>query len=180
MAASDPPLFRVVGVGHHEDPLASVRGRDGASRKYKRPRLVALACQVSQHVVERQVDEAKHVLTNDPAGPQLGNNAAHFRPEVTVILCASLLPGGGKGLAGEAARDQVNGADVEFKEGGAGEGANVVIDRSVRPVFVEDGAAERVAVAEGDGPDAPCPAGGKREATYAGEQVEVGERSWRI
>ncbi len=38
-------------------------------------------------------DEAINVFTNNPSGPDIGNDSEHFRPEVAVILRAASLPG---------------------------------------------------------------------------------------
>lgn len=64
--------------------------------------------QVSKHRVECQADEATNVLNNDDTGLHDGKNASNFRPEVTVICRASLLPGDRKGLTGDAPCNNIN------------------------------------------------------------------------
>jgi hypothetical protein len=91
-----------------EDPLPAVPRADAASRKYKRLDRVACGFQVSAHVIECHADEASNVLTTDPSGPDLLNNAQHLRPEVAVIRRASLLAGHAEGLAGESSGEEIN------------------------------------------------------------------------
>jgi hypothetical protein len=98
----------VDGVGQNEHPVSSVRGVDTASWNNKALRGVAFVFQVSKHRVECQIDDPRHILTNDPSGPEFVYDAAHFRPEVTVIFLASALPGEGKRLARESAGNNVN------------------------------------------------------------------------
>jgi hypothetical protein len=91
-----------------------MRGADGTSRKYNRLRLVTEGFQVSKTIVECHVDEPKNVLTNDETGSDLVNNADHFRPEVTVIVLASSLPGDTKWLAREPAGDEVDARSADI------------------------------------------------------------------
>jgi hypothetical protein len=56
--------------------------------------------------------KARDILCKDPPWPNLGNNSAHFRPEITVIFRASLLPGNGIWLARKSAADKVDGSKV--------------------------------------------------------------------
>jgi hypothetical protein len=95
-------------VGNNPNSVASVPRADGTSRNNNRPRFVADAFQVSKTIVERHRDEPSNVLTKHPAGPGLVNNADHFRPEVTVIVRASLLPGNTERLTGEASSEEVD------------------------------------------------------------------------
>jgi RNA 3'-terminal phosphate cyclase len=85
-----------------------VWGVDAASWNIKRLAGVALTFQVSKHLVERQIDDSRHILTKHPSGPDFRYNSAHFRPEVTVIFLASALPGDRKGLAGESPGNNCN------------------------------------------------------------------------
>jgi hypothetical protein len=112
---------------------------DGTSRNNHRPDGVTECFQVSTHRVEFQTDEARHILTQDPTGPQFGNNAAHFRPEVTVICRASLLPGHTVGLTGEAPAHKVNWLQVPSSAF-----SDVSVSSHVGPVFGEDTIAEGV------------------------------------
>jgi hypothetical protein len=86
------PLSITVGVGYNEDSFAPVWGSDGTSRKNKRPALVACTFQVKLHNVECHLDEPSNILDNNPSGVACSHNTKHFRPEVTVIFCAALLP----------------------------------------------------------------------------------------
>jgi hypothetical protein len=97
-------------VGHNPDSVASVRGIDGASWNNKWDGAVAEAFQVRKAALEAQcfVNKASHVFANDPPRPYVFNKGSHDRPEVTVIFCASLLPGDAPRLAREPAAEDVN------------------------------------------------------------------------
>jgi hypothetical protein len=99
VAADDPSCS-----AHIDDPepVASVRGVDGASWHNKRPRGVILGFQVSKHLVETQGNVTINIFENAKSGSFVCNNLANERPDVAVILCASLLSGDTKGLAGIA------------------------------------------------------------------------------
>jgi hypothetical protein len=83
------------GVGHNPDSISSVRGVDGASWNNKWDGLVAEVFQIRKAALEAHwlVNKASHILANEIFRSQLCNKASHFRPEITVIFCASLLPG---------------------------------------------------------------------------------------
>jgi len=95
------------GVGHNPNPVAPVRGTDGASRNNRRPPGVAETFQVSQHVVEAHRDVPSNVLKTDVARSEFINKPSNFRPEVAVILLAQSLPGMREGLAGVAGGEEV-------------------------------------------------------------------------
>ena len=78
---------------------------DAASRKYEWENSVSRFCQVKNRFVEPHIDEASNIFPKHPTGPQLGNNAAHLRPQVAFIRKALPFSRGGEGLAGEAAGD---------------------------------------------------------------------------
>lgn len=80
-----------------------------------------------------------------------------------MVLLALAEPGGGEGLAGEAAGDEVD-APVE----GAVEVADLVVDRDAGPVAREDGAAEAVGLDERGGAEARR-LGGEIEPADSGE-----------
>ena len=78
--------------------LALMPCADAASRKYEWENSVSRFCQVKDRFVEPHIDEASNIFPKHPTGPQLGNNAAHFRPQVAFIRKAPSLPSGGEGL----------------------------------------------------------------------------------
>lgn len=86
-----------------------------------------------------------------------------------MVLLAAAEPGGGEGLAGEAAREQVD-APVPR----AVEVSNISVDGHAGPVPTEDGAAEAVGLDERDGGEARR-LRGEVEAADAAEEREVGE-----
>jgi hypothetical protein len=124
-----------------------VRGTEGASWKYKRPRFVVFGFQVSQHAIEAQREVASNVLTKKPAGPAFGKQAAHLWPEPAVIFRAAALPGIAEGLARVAGGNNVGALGVAD-----------IVDIEVLVGFGEVAAANRIAkrvdVASPDGGDA--------------------------
>jgi hypothetical protein len=104
---AEPRASHAIGVGHNPDSISSVPGIDGRSRNNKRPRGVAERFQVRKHIVEFHSDDSRNVLANDPSGSDFCNNAAHLRPEMTVIFRASSLPGVTEGLAREPSANKV-------------------------------------------------------------------------
>ena len=120
-------------VGHNPDPLPLVRGIDGTSRNTDRPHGVAETFQVSAHLVECQIDDPRHILAKEPSGPESVKAADHFRPEVTVIVLASLLPGNAERLTGESSAHKVNSGDESPVDL-----SNVIVTRDYRPVLFED------------------------------------------
>jgi len=78
--------------------LALMPCADAASRKYEWENSVSRFCQVKDRFVEPHIDEASNIFPKHPTGPQLGNNAAHFRPQVAFIRKALPFSGGGEGL----------------------------------------------------------------------------------
>lgn len=71
------PASVVVGVGNKPDPVAAVRGVEGASRNNNRPDFVACGFQIRKHAVEAHRDVASNIFTKEPGGPALGNKAQH-------------------------------------------------------------------------------------------------------
>ena len=108
-APEQPPIDALAfGVGHNSNPVSSVRGIDAASWNKKRLCFKSFRFQVSKHLVECQIDDSRHVLTKHPSGPEFPYNPEHFRPEVTVIVLASSLPGNGERLTRESTGNNVN------------------------------------------------------------------------
>jgi hypothetical protein len=117
-------------VGHNPDPIAPVLGVDGASRNNKRCCFVTEAFQLSQHIIECQIDDSRHVLTKYPSGPDRLDNAEHLWPEETVIFLAALLPGNTERLARKSTANKVNWFGVN-------DCADVSVELHLRPVLVE-------------------------------------------
>ncbi|NKI90161.1 hypothetical protein HBN54_002761 [Hymenobacter sp. 1B] len=154
-------------MGNKPNPVAPVRGVDGASWKYKRPDFKTFGFQVSQHTFEAQREVASNVFTNKPAGPALCKKPAHFRPEPTVIRRAPALPGIAGGLARVAGGNNVNsGRVVDI--------VDVQVLVGVGKVLAADGVAEWVYLAGPGGADADAP-GGQGEAANAVAKGSVGK-----
>ena len=113
-----------------------MRGVDGASWKYNRPCGVPFAFQLRKHIVECHVDEASNILCKHEIGSCFFNNSEHFRPEVTVILLASLLPGLTERLARKSACEEVCPSPLA-----AVKVSDVWDDWDIGPVSLEDFAA---------------------------------------
>jgi hypothetical protein len=122
---------------------------DGSSRNNKRPRGVAETFQVREHIIERQRDETSNVFANNPSGSCECNDAAHFRPEVAVVLFAFLLSGDAEGLTGEASADEIDSSKPT--QSLCVKGVNVVEARNVGPVLAQNGSAVFISLAEGNG-----------------------------
>ena len=113
---------------------------DAASRKYEWENSVSRFCQVKDRFVEPHIDEASNIFPKHPTGPQLGNNSAHFRPQVAFIRKALPLSRGGEGLAGEAAGDDGDCFKSCFlKKRLLRKCGDVPELRHVRPVPLQDG-----------------------------------------
>ena len=113
---------------------------DAASRKYEWENSVSRFCQVKDRFVEPHIDEASNIFPKHPTGPQLGNNSAHFRPQVAFIRKALPLSRGGEGLAGEAAGDDGDCFKSCFlKKRLLRECGDVPELRHIRPVPLQDG-----------------------------------------
>ena len=95
-------------MGQNCDSIPFVRGIDAASRNNERLPGVADVFQVSKHLVECQIDDPRHIFTKHPSGPEFRYDSKHFRPEVTVIVLASVLPGDGKRLTRKSSGNNVN------------------------------------------------------------------------
>tara|TARA_A100000172_G_scaffold30464_1_gene18149 strand:- start:133 stop:711 length:579 start_codon:yes stop_codon:yes gene_type:complete len=161
-----------VGVGHNPDSISSVRGADGASWNNKWDGLVSDAFQVRKAALEAHwlVNKASDIFANDPSTLYRFNNSQHFRPEIAVIFCASLLPGDAPRLAWEPTADKVNSSKSICVDG-----SNVVVDRRVGPVLSEDGLAKGVPLTECDCSKSSRCFESEAESSDAAEEVEDGE-----
>jgi hypothetical protein len=109
-----------------------MRGIEGTSRNSKRLRPIAELLQLKKHLVENRADDARHIFTKDPSGPECRESNAHFRPEMTVIARASALSGERKWLAGESAANKVNWLQVAPSHG-----SDIAVSSNVRPIVLK-------------------------------------------
>jgi hypothetical protein len=123
-----------------------MRCSDGTSRNNKRPRGVAETFQVSEHIVECHCDETSNVFANDPSGSRECNDAAHLRPEVTVVCFAFLLSGDTEWLAREATTDEIDSSKPS--QSICVNGVDVIEAGEIGPVLSQDGSAVLVTLAE--------------------------------
>jgi hypothetical protein len=88
-------------------------------------------------------EEASNIFSNDPTGPDFIDATVHVRPEVTVILRASSLPGITERLAWESSRENIDLASpfpkICF--------CDVVITLTMWIPVIKNGATERVNLA---------------------------------
>jgi hypothetical protein len=95
--------------------------------------LITKGFQVSEHLVDPQMEEAIHIFTKEPSGPENGETADHFRPEIAVIVLSLSLPSHAEGLARKSSADEIDGLDELPVDG-----SDVVVTRDFRPVLLED------------------------------------------
>jgi hypothetical protein len=164
------PYVCAVGVGSNDpEPVSSMGSSDGCSRNNKRPRGVAETFQVSEHIVECHCDETSNVFANDPSGSRECNDAAHFRPEVAVVLFAFLLACDAEGLTRETTTDEIDSSKPT--QSVCVNGVDIVEAGDIGPVLPQDGSAVLVALAEGDGSH-PGSFESDTESTNSAEEVE--------
>lgn len=156
-------------MAHNPDSVAAVSRIDGTSRNNKRPRGVAEIFQVRKHIVECQRDDASNIFANNPSGSFECNDAAHFRPEVAVVLMRFLVSGDGEGLAREATTDEIDSS--EPTQSVCVKVVNVVKAGDTRPVLGKDGSTELVSLAKSDGVH-PRSLESEGESTNTAEEVE--------
>jgi hypothetical protein len=90
-------------------------------------------------------EKPSDVFSEEPSRANSANCASDFRPEPSVVIRTLSFAGGRGGLAGEARGEEVDGA----VHGGPIHLRDVAQDRHVGPMVREDGARERVDLAEG-------------------------------
>jgi hypothetical protein len=142
---------------------------DGTSRNNKRPRGVAETFQVSEHIVECHCDETSNVFANDPSGSRECNDAAHLRPEVTVVSLPFCSPATLKGWQGKPPQMR------SIRPSRANPSASMVWMSSKQGTsgqcFASTALAVFVTLAEGDGSHA-CAFEPEAESANAAEEVE--------
>ena len=153
---------------NNPDSVSSVRGIDTASWNNDRLDFVSTRLQVRTHLFECQVDDSSNILTNNPSWPCLLYDSEHLRPEIAVIVLASLLPGTTERLAGKSSCEKSDSSICR-----AIERFDVSVDWDIRPMLFEDGLCVGFVVAESNGFKS-SPSSGKSESSDSAEQVEVG------
>jgi hypothetical protein len=163
------------GVGHiappprnNPDSVSSVRGIDTASWNNDRLDFVTTRFQVNTHLFEFHIDDSSNILTNDPTWLCLLYDSEHLRPEMAVIVFASLLAGTTVRLAGKSSCEKSDSSVCLTIES-----FDVSVDSDIRPMLFENGLGVRFVVAESN-----CfkssPSSGKSEPSDSAEQVKVG------
>jgi len=127
------------GVGQNETTSPVMVRPDTASWNIKRLDGVAFTFQIGGDEIECHAEETNNVLTTDPSGPSIANDAEHFRPEMTVIGGASLLSHVAERLAREATGYEGN-ASVSCSI----DIAYIPQSWHIRPVLRQNTTAERI------------------------------------
>jgi len=110
----DSPVSAPVGVCHKEDARTPVRGSDSRSFIIEYPDGVTRALQVRTNIVAGNSQDSSNIFTDDPTRSNFADNAQHFWPEVAVVGFAFAFAREREGLAGEAARNEVDRAQSCF------------------------------------------------------------------
>lgn len=122
-----------VGVGKDEEALTPMRCT-GVGRSYSDPlRRPPDVGKVSEDSVKAQSEVTSDVLQQRESRSQVAKGIADVRPEVTLIVGSLSLAGMGEGLAGIAARE-----DVDGRHGGPVDSGHVAVVGDAGEVVVED------------------------------------------
>jgi hypothetical protein len=102
----------VFGVRQNPNPVAPVRGIDGASWNNKRFDFVTNSFQLKKQSFEDHAlfksKDSTHIFKHAPAGLNSSYNSKSFRPEPAVIFCAASLPGIACWLTRDSPANKVN------------------------------------------------------------------------
>lgn len=123
-----PAYGDAVGVGSkQEDPVADVRGADGARRNTVPLRSPPARGQRGEDGVQSaRGNESWNVLEEEEASAHLASNPPDVGPEPALVVGAAAGAGQGVGLAGEARRDEIHASSPASGR----EGREVAPDRS--------------------------------------------------
>lgn len=96
-----PLLSEAFGVGQIVDPhekasCPPVPSSDSRSLKLQHDDVIACTLQILDHLPGGNLDDSRHILTDDAMRPKLPDNAAHFRPQKPLVFLPALLSGHGK------------------------------------------------------------------------------------
>ena len=145
----------------------------GCFQKNRPERSITDAPKASQNDVQAaSADEAGDVFDEDISGSESCDCTPEFKPQSgTIALLNSLaFAGSADVLAGESTGEHIRAGDfrpVHFSD--------IAVDGDSWPMLSEDGAAERVALAEPDGAEASGPFEAEVDAADAGEERADGE-----
>ncbi len=160
------PLSTITGVGHNPEPVAAVRGTNGGSWYAMPLRIVPDRGQVSENSCKPPSKQSCDVLHDDVERSKLVNKTGIFRPkaaslsrEPCPLSCEADI------LTGEAATDDIDGADLFAREG-----SHVMVAGNLRPMFRQHAPAEWIDLAKGDGLESARSLKPKVEPADAGEQ----------
>jgi hypothetical protein len=106
-----PPVVSTVGT--NPDPISTVRGTDGRSRKYNWwGNFVTRSFQVSVHRGEESSsvvsNKAVNILAHDEMGFDSHHDSKHFRPEPAGVSCSFSTPSDTRRLARESSADKID------------------------------------------------------------------------
>jgi hypothetical protein len=124
-----------------------MRRANGASWNNKRPDGETFSFQRCGNLIEAEANMPSNILGNDPSRPDLSNKAIHLRPEMSFIFFATPSSCHAERLARVSAANKLDCAPIPRPV----ERAHVLVDRHVRPMPAQDGAAVRFNLAKSDG-----------------------------
>jgi hypothetical protein len=139
-------------------------------------RIIPERCKAPEDFVQSATAKLLDVFDEDEARPDFGDDAVHLEPKAgTLSSEADASTIDADVLAREASADDINSIKSVCRESLCCDVADIFIDRHLWPVLVENGAAERLDLTEGDGAKPSCAMQAKAEAANAAEQVQDAE-----
>ena len=160
------------GVGHNPDPVAVVVGTKGASWYAMPFRIIPERGQGSENRIQPSRKQRADVLQDNEGWSQFANKTGDLVKQAAAFASESRATSGKADvLAREAAADDIDGNSIGSKSLGC-EGANVVINGNLRPVFRQHTAGERLDLAKRDRLETARPFKAEREPADTAEQVE--------
>jgi hypothetical protein len=160
------------GVGNNPHSVASVRRTNGACRYAVPDSIIPERGQVSENVSEPETKQPCDVFHDDEFWSYFANKTPVFTPQTrSLTVKASAFSSVAEVLAGEPAADDVNFNSVSGQSVNC-EGANVMINWNLGPVFCQNFAWVFFYFAKGDSFAQTRPFKAERKAADAAEKIE--------
>jgi hypothetical protein len=161
-----------LGVGNNPDAVASVRCAKVGSWYAVPFRIIPERGQGSENVCKPSTKQSCDVFQDNVSGFQFANKTGDLVEKPAPLACeASALSCKADVLAGEPSGDDINGNSIG-SEPFAGKGANIVINRNLRPPLGKDFAGVRLTLAERGGGEAAGALKAQRETAQARKQIQ--------
>lgn len=160
-------VFEASGVGNKPEPVAAVRGANGASWDAIPPSIIPERGQVSENVSKSSTKERCDVFHDNVSGSKLANQSCIVSPKAgTFAGQSSASSGQANVLAGEAAADR-----IDMPDHLSGQSRHIIEARDVGPMGRQQMPTRSCDLAEGHGLESR-PLQAEREAADAGEKVQ--------